>query len=387
MERKFNVILTSPWYPNKDDKFEALFIQRHAKLIASNNNLVVCISKKSEKNIKKFEINQYTENNILHFICYYQSCSIPYIKVLINGFRFFKAQYKSIKLGKKYLQKIDFFHVNVLTRASIIPFCYNFFYGIPYFISEQATRYSRSDVYKGVIRKLITKIILKNALGLSVISNYLKNTMINVGLVHQNTMIIPNCVDCNMFKYKVMNKTGKRFLHVSRMEQKAKNVFGIINSFCVVQNEYPDVELHMVGDGPEKSIVENYVNINDIKNVWFYGDLEGDDLIYQYQIADLFILFSNYETQAVVACEALSCGLPVISTRIPAVEEYLNQGNSRLINMGDESGLTKCLLQFLEKQISFCSPEIIQNEAHLRFREELITKKFNEFYHKGLDAK
>ena len=69
---------------------------------------------------------------------------------------------------------------------------------------------------------------------------------------------------------------------------------------------------------PELNYLEklkNYVNKNNLStNVKFIGPVEGDDLVNLYKNSDIFVLPTYSENFGIVVAEALSYGLPVITT-------------------------------------------------------------------------
>jgi glycosyltransferase involved in cell wall biosynthesis len=73
-----------------------------------------------------------------------------------------------------------------------------------------------------------------------------------------------------------------------------------------------NIEFRIVGSMNTSMI--NQFNINKIKNIKLLGNLDRKSLYKEYQSADLFILPSYLEGSAMVILEALSFGLPVITT-------------------------------------------------------------------------
>ncbi|GEM_PF-939390 len=381
--KKYNVLISPSWYPNKDCILSANFIQKHVNVIAEKNNIAVAYAHGTADLKKTFDLVCENINGVETIVCYYKLNKIPVIKTIINGFRYFIAHCSAISKGYKGLGKIDFIHVHVLTRAAIIPFFMKVFMNIPYFISEQSTRYVREGGFNGYFRKLLTMLIVKKSLGISVISEALRDGMNSHKLIHENFFIIPNCVNNQIFypsHDKNKNDSRWRFLHVSRLEQKAKNVKGILDSIKLLGMKNQQVELHIVGDGPERIEMEAYRDSLELTNVLFHGNLHGVQLVEQYHKADLFILFSNYETQAVVVTEALFCGLPVIATKLPALQEYLHEENSKLVNVNDKNSLVLTLLDFIDGKLAFWGKDKISEEAYQRFSNDCIKQKFIEFY-------
>lgn len=69
-----------------------------------------------------------------------------------------------------------------------------------------------------------------------------------------------------------------------------------------------------------------------------------------YAAADTFILPSHFETYALVAQEALACGLPVFVTAYWGHEMYLRQGENGWLLPWDEDGMVSVLADALEQR-------------------------------------
>ena len=70
----------------------------------------------------------------------------------------------------------------------------------------------------------------------------------------------------------------------------------------------------MVGDGFLKSDCKKYIKHNRINNITILGFKNQSELRQIYQISNLLILPSKYETWGLVINEAMACGIPVITT-------------------------------------------------------------------------
>lgn len=106
--------------------------------------------------------------------------------------------------------------------------------------------------------------------------------------------------------------------------------------------------LVIVGEGTEYSKLENLVrNYSDSDYVHFWG--YDNNIANHYSSADVFVLSSIHEGFGLVLLEAMSCGLPVISTNCPyGPEEILNFGEyGDIVNVSDIVGLSKSIIDVL----------------------------------------
>lgn len=149
--------------------------------------------------------------------------------------------------------------------------------------------------------------------------------------------VIPNGVEQSIHKdigkkcdflnsnKKFLNK--KNFLYVGRIHPKK----GLMNLLKVWYEIFKDNNkcMLMIAGYPELNYQEelkNYVNKNNLNtNVKFLGPVEGDDLVNLYKNSDIFVLPTYSENFGIVVAEALSYGIPVITTTgtpWKALEEY-----------------------------------------------------------------
>jgi glycosyltransferase involved in cell wall biosynthesis len=133
--------------------------------------------------------------------------------------------------------------------------------------------------------------------------------------------------------------------------------------------------LNIAGDGPLKKKMISYVEQNNLKeNVVFHGLIKNEKKALFFRNLDLFILPSiskGMETDGlpVVLMEAVSYGLPVISTNISGIPEIcINDYNGYLIEQKSVEEIVNALLKFSKNSIKW--PEFSRNSLE-------ISKKYN----------
>lgn len=105
------------------------------------------------------------------------------------------------------------------------------------------------------------------------------------------------------------------------------------------------VHLKLVGDGPERPQLEQYVKQNGLENsVQFLGALNQDQTRAHLQTADILVLASFAEGLPVALMEAMSMEIPCIATGINGIPELIvNEINGLLVPPSDEEGLVKAI--------------------------------------------
>ncbi len=93
-----------------------------------------------------------------------------------------------------------------------------------------------------------------------------------------------------------------------------------------------DWGLHIVGEGPLQNALRTMVDEQGLGGrVHLEGGVSHDKLRDWYAAADVFCLTSLHEGCPVVVHEALACGLPVVSTRVGAVPDLIQEGVNGLL--------------------------------------------------------
>ncbi len=122
-------------------------------------------------------------------------------------------------------------------------------------------------------------------------------------------------------------------INVGRMAAE-KNLSLVVSAFDALRARVPRARLIFVGDGPERTRLQQ-AHPEHI----YCGMRSGEDLARHYASADLFLFPSLTETFGNVTLEALASGLCVVAYRHAAAAELIRDGdNGLLAEAGDESG-------------------------------------------------
>jgi glycosyltransferase involved in cell wall biosynthesis len=384
----YNILIFPSWFPSKNNPLNAIFTKKHIDLISLSNKTVVVYAEKVLKQEDSYSLEKIINQNYSVYTCFYKANTNYFIVVrkAVNFTRRVNAYIKAIQSTKVKITKFDFIHIHVVGFESIIPLFYKFFKKVPFFVSEHSTVYlTNTSIHS--INTLFKRLIIQQSSGISVVSKALKNGIEKLNINHDNFVIIPNYVDEQKFCYTPREKNKKvKFLHISRLDEKAKNVIGILNSFEDIFKSNKDIELHIVGGfiGDISEAEKHSAHLDSNSNIYFHGIKLGDEILKYYHQADIIIMFSNYETQGVVTLEALFCGLNVLATNLPCLKEYLNNNNSVLVNPKDEKQLKKNMQLFLDKKWNVWAPKKIAEEIKERFSSKKISADFLSFYKNGL---
>lgn len=192
---------------------------------------------------------------------------------------------------------------------------------------------------------------IKRASFVSCISHYCRSqAMVFAPMDRWRRMHIVHCgVDPSLFKVVSHRRRGRRLLYVGRLAA-TKGLPILLESLASLRSEYPDLVLTVVGDGPDRAVVEEQTTRLGLgQNVRFLGYRSQDEVCDEMGATDVFVLPSFAEGVPVVLMEALATGLPVVATRIAGIGELVEDGVSGyLVSPGDPISLAERLRRLVE---------------------------------------
>ncbi|MCK5839862.1 MAG: glycosyltransferase family 4 protein, partial [Bacteroidales bacterium] len=115
------------------------------------------------------------------------------------------------------------------------------------------------------------------------------------------------------------------------------------------------------------------------KYVFFTGLLEEAEISDIISRADFMILFSHYENMPVVINEAFSCGIPVVSSSVGGIPEYIKEETGTLVEPGNENDFLEKIIHMMG-HFSAYDKSKIRNFAVESFSKEAIARQLIELY-------
>ncbi len=121
-------------------------------------------------------------------------------------------------------------------------------------------------------------------------------------------------------------------VHVGRVAFE-KNIDFIFHVVQTLKRQYPNILLIIAGEGPaRRHLVELGAQLTLTANLLFVGYLpRGTALADCYRAGDAFVFASRTETQGLVLLEAMSLGVPVVSTAVMGTRDILQAGCGALV--------------------------------------------------------
>ncbi|MBL7931427.1 MAG: glycosyltransferase [Bacteroidia bacterium] len=384
MKGSKHILFISSWYPNRNDPTHGIF-NRHFAEAASLQHKVTVLHVTSDASLdKKFEIVEEDLAGIRTITVYYKKVKtgFPVFSQFIKRKRLITAFDKGYEILKHGSGTPDLIQLNVAMPAGLGVLHLTAKYNLPFVLNEGWTGYMSADgSYRGFFLKWFTRKIVSKAKVIMPVSETLEDAMKQQGL-KGNYQIVPNVVNTNTFE-RVMEKRSDdvlRLIHISTLDQRQKNVLGIINAVQSVLETNIKIQLTLVGEGDDRTMLEEQVNQKGLQDkVTFKGVVLKDEIVKEIQRHDALVMFSNYESFCVVIAETMACGKPVISSRCGGLTSLITEDLGYTVEPGDESSLSTVILKLHSNYQNF-DPMKIRKFVTDNFTQEIVSGKLNKIY-------
>jgi 1,2-diacylglycerol 3-alpha-glucosyltransferase len=146
--------------------------------------------------------------------------------------------------------------------------------------------------------------------------------------------IVPNGVELQPFYHAEpmsrrefgLSPTDILLVYTGRLGPE-KNLKFLIHSFAGVAQALTDVHLFIIGDGPERVVIEKMVGEIGLTNrIHFTGMIEYNRLPSYLSMCDAFVTASVTEVHPLSVIEAMGAGLSILGTHSPGVGDTVEDG-------------------------------------------------------------
>jgi glycosyltransferase involved in cell wall biosynthesis len=265
----------------------------------------------------------------------------PGVPLRNTGF-YFSLRYSSKAV--RLLRSMDVVHVHhpFVGGSLALRYCR------PQSIPILFTNHTRYDLYAHVYMPMVP-----DALSEAAIKAYLPSFCRSVDLVISPSQgmreilerfgvdapiaVVPNGVDLAPFRNKASQFSRKDFgyndqdvlfVYIGRLGLE-KNLGFLLRSFAGVAHTYPQAQLILIGDGPEKNNLSDMARQLGIDTrVRFTGLLPYKELPRYLGMMDAFVTASFTEVHPLTVIEAMAAGLPVVGMQSPGVGDTVIDGET-----------------------------------------------------------
>lgn len=298
---KIKVLLISNMYPSKKGEFYGIFVKNfiigfeNTKIEIIAKTLILGRGRSAFQKIKKY--------------------ILFYFSIIKNIFKF----------------NYDIIYIHYPIYASLpIILC------SPFIIKPIVLNFHGTDVFAinnfSKFLQLITKPLIKKSNTIIVPSTYFKKVVVNKFNIGMDKVFVSPSGGINTDVFKDLEtQSDKAFFtlgYVGRIDE-GKGWDVLLKAFSILLKKIPNLKCIIAGNGSQVNDLNNLINqLNITSNVSVIGSIPHADLHIFYNKLDLFIFPTTRiaESLGLVGVEALSCGVPIVGSRIGGLEDYIIEG-------------------------------------------------------------
>ena len=238
----------------------------------------------------------------------------------------------------------------------------------------------------------IVKFSIEQSDGVTAVSRFLREKTVSNYNISKHVEVIPNFVDTKIYKRvnadslrARCSKPGDAVLSHTSNFRGVKRVQDVIRIFHEVNAKIPSTLL-LIGDGPDRSQCEVLVRELGIDDkVHFLG--KQIDLVELLSASDLFLMPSQSESFGLSALEAMSCGVPVISSSVGGLPELqVHSETGYIAEMGDVGRMAKYCIELLSNRSKLDLFSKAARARALQFETDIIVEQYETYYSTILSA-
>lgn len=254
-------------------------------------------------------------------------------------------------------------------------------FNIPYIVTEHSSAFFSNILPKRELARA-SRIFDESSQNYSVsstFSNHLKH------LFNKDFGILPNFVDTNVFVPGQQKADNFQFLSIGFLE-KNKNHGMLIEAFCATFKSIDNVSLVIAGDGSLLHEFSELIKSHDmVGRIILHGMASRSQVLNLMQLSHCLVLPSIFETFGVVAIEAMSCGMPVISTRCGGPEDIIVRNDYGLLCDTTKESLSSAMLTVMTNYDKY-DPSSIRRYIEKKFSTTGVVKDIKNAYFGAIES-
>ena len=163
--------------------------------------------------------------------------------------------------------------------------------------------------------------------------------------------VVHNGIDTEIFKPNDNKKRIKnRIITTASADVPLKGLKYLINALPKIILLYPDTELVVIGKAKNNGETMKLIKkLNLLPHIHFKSNLKEDDIVDLYASAQLAVIPSLYEGFGFGAGEAMSCGVPLISTLSGGLEDIV-KGSCYEIEPGSSVQIENAVIDLFDNE-------------------------------------
>ena len=218
------------------------------------------------------------------------------------------------------------------------------------------------------------------------LTEFNKKKLLNLVKVESKIYVKPNFVEKREQSERILDDY---FVYIGRLDE-IKGINFLIEAWKDIDE---NIELYVIGTGPEKEKIKKFIEKNNIKNVKMLGFMQRNKIFDIIQKSRAVVVPSNWnEPFGMVIIEAFSKGVPIIASKIGSIPYIVDHNvNGILVDPGDklklkesinnifyDNKLNKALGKNAYNKFNEYYTDIVNYNRLIEIYEELVGDKFDK---------
>jgi glycosyltransferase involved in cell wall biosynthesis len=260
--------------------------------------------------------------------------------------------------------------------------------GVPIIVNHIHNIYPNKPRLKIIIESFLFMI---PTISIAVSENVKRYTTSQIGLSENRIRVVPNGIDQQFLnnhsqipnydpKIEGISEDDEYIINVGSLtEQKDQSL--LISAFHRVNQQFDNIKLLIVGDGPLKSKLVDQVNSLNLNRRIIFAGLRND-VPYLLKRSKIFILSSLWEGIPIALLEAMYFGLPCIVTNVGGVGEVVSHNeNGLLVQAGNDVELSNMICLLLQDPVyGMTLGQKAQTRVQSTFTANKTVEKIQDIY-------
>ena len=266
---------------------------------------------------------------------------------------------------------------------------------IPYVMTSHTNyeEYFKSKKINGTLSRLIIQTFERIVYGKAdtlIVPSYKIQELVEIYKVKCPVVVIPTGIELSNHprieegKQELLGQLGiknnnKILVTVSRIS-KEKNIDELIAFMPALLKKDPDITLLIVGGGPHLEHLKKKVDSLGLHdNVRFTGMVPSEEVYKYYQLGNIFVSGSTFETQGLTYVEALANALPLVCREDKCLINIIEQGKNGF-TYTDEAGFIEHILTILKDVDLQGSMSKLSVKKSAAFSKEVFVSSVEQLY-------
>lgn len=241
---------------------------------------------------------------------------------------------KVIRIQKKdcnYIHTPEAFGAVRLIRPGAV--CYVFSHGTYKDMWQRVRFFQKAPLIRKAFQKFLMHVIKKS----TAVFVLEKETQEDYQNYNKRVVHVGNSIVCHPYEERRLHEDRIRLLYAGRLS-KVKNVGPSIEAAKTWQRE---CELRILGDGEEREYLKGIAGNSE--RIVFAGAVSPQKVQEIMRESDILVMNSTFEGIPMIILEAISLGVPVITTDVGGIKEVLTYGQDSEMTDGTVNQIQKAM--------------------------------------------